>query len=199
MIGLFWHTGRSLLLTYLAYLSFIRMGESLVQFETMLNIRTLARRNAEFLCTLIPSRVVQRASSTTVHRGQVLNHCSTHFTSGGAVGAAGRWSEPSNSSSKVSSKVVTGAGENVYTQLELEQHLEDVMVLYCMLPPIETLGPDRKSFRLINDVFSAFDDEVGRFKMFKYHHVFNTYIVASPGAALWNSAYENKVTLNLQP
>jgi hypothetical protein len=31
------------------------------------------------------------------------------------------------------------------------------------------------------------------FKMFKYHHVFNTYIVASPGAALRHKAYKSRV------
>ena len=47
-----------------------------------------------------------------------------------------------------------------------------------------------QSFRMLNDVFSAFDDEVRRFKLFKYHHVFNTYIVASPSAALWHTAHK---------
>jgi hypothetical protein len=28
--------------------------------------------------------------------------------------------------------------------------------------------------------------------MFKYHHVFNTYIVATPTAALWDSAYSSR-------
>ena len=43
---------------------------------------------------------------------------------------------------------------------------------------------------MLNDIFSAFDDEVMRFKLFKYHHVFNTYIVASPSAALWHTAHK---------
>jgi len=29
-------------------------------------------------------------------------------------------------------------------QLELTQDLNDVMIMYCMLPPVESLGSDRK-------------------------------------------------------
>ena len=31
-----------------------------------------------------------------------------------------------------------------YYQLELTQDLNDVMIMYCMLPPVESLGSDRK-------------------------------------------------------
>jgi len=81
-------------------------------------------------------------------------------------------------------------------QLDLQVPLKDIMIVFCMLPPLETLGSDSKAFGILNEMFSAFDDEVRHFRMFKYHHVFNTYIVASPRAALRYSAYKHDVDEN---
>ena len=58
-----------------------------------------------------------------------------------------------------------GATNDTWVQLELMEHLDHVMIMFCSLPPVETLGTDRKAFRLLNDVFSAFDDEVRRLKV----------------------------------
>jgi hypothetical protein len=42
----------------------------------------------------------------------------------------------------------------------------------------------RRAFTLLNCLFSEFDDQVIELRMFKYHHIYNTYLVCSPSAAL---------------
>jgi hypothetical protein len=42
----------------------------------------------------------------------------------------------------------------------------------------------RRAFTLLNSLFAEFDSEVLALRMFKYHHIYNTYLVCSPSAAL---------------
>ena len=58
-------------------------------------------------------------------------------------------------------------------------------VMFCCLGPQEALHsmPTEDFLRLIDAVFSQFDEQVERFGMFKYQHVGDWYIVACPRAA----------------
>jgi len=164
------------------YLSFNRISHSRLQFQSLQRIRALAKRNAEFLCTLIPSRVVERAFVASNVAHDSLSD-SPHERPGGN----GSGKENQNPLRELSSWDADAP------QLELQEKLDDIVIMFCSLPPLSVLGNDRVAFEMLNDIFSDFDDEVLNFKMFKYHHVFNTYIVASPGAALRHKAYKSRV------
>ena len=160
------------------YLSFNRISHSRLQFESLQRIRALATRSAEFLCTLIPSRVVERA----------------HLVSNFGKNSKGKGKGHRRNSDPTLLSTESQDGEHKSSQelfgiasgfnLELQEKLDDVLMMFCSLPPLDSLGTNIQAFALLNQIFSAFDDEVRRFRMFKYHHVFNTYIVASPRAAL---------------
>ncbi len=85
--------------------------------------------------------------------------------------------------------------KNVLQKLELKEYLEsDAMlsasipcctVMFCCLEPQDDIqeAPTEDVLRLMNTIFSQFDEQVERFGMFKYQHVGDWYIVACPRAA----------------
>ena len=96
-----------------------------------------------------------------------------------------------------------GGREDSGRLVELEKEIDgDALVLFCRLPPLRTLGTAQEAFCLLNEIFAEFDDQVTRFHFFKYHHIFETYIVCSPSAALApsphaSSAHETRQMLLL--
>ena len=184
--------------TIATYLSFNRITHSRLQFQSLQRIRAVATRNAEFLCTLIPSRVVERAFVSKREESGSGSAADPHGIAATASGeggeGGGRTGGPSQIQKRKQNQLLELSTWDADTpQLELQENLHDIVVMFCSLPPLSMLGNDLVAFRKLNDIFSAFDDEVRNFKMFKYHHVFNTYIVASPAAALRHSSYKNRI------
>lgn len=65
----------------------------------------------------------------------------------------------------------------------LGREIEHCIVMFCSLEPHADLRATEVALTLLDTVFSAFDEAVQRFGMFKYQHVGDWYIVACPRAA----------------
>ena len=77
-------------------------------------------------------------------------------------------------------------------KLQHTARLDSVLVMFCVIsPPLDTCS-SREAFELLSRVFVAFDEEVKRSEMFKYHHFNSTFLVASPSAALRKNVFANR-------
>ena len=78
-------------------------------------------------------------------------------------------------------------------------------ILFCSLEPQDQLRASfsQETLALMNEVFSSFDDAVERYRMFKYQHVADWYIVACPRAAMpfdhdeQSAPYPDKYTMDM--
>ena len=89
--------------------------------------------------------------------------------------------------------------------LELTAQVDRVLVMFCVISPSLDSCSSREAFDLLNRVFLQFDHEVQRKQMFKYHHFSNTFLVASPAAALrrdvfgsWQEEVDTMLALGLR-
>jgi hypothetical protein len=59
--------------------------------------------------------------------------------------------------------------------------------MFCSLPDLEMLrtdSSDSERFAYLDRIFSLFDQLLGEFNVYKYHHIKHSYVVVSSAAAL---------------
>ena len=74
----------------------------------------------------------------------------------------------------------------------LGREIEHSIIMFCSLEPHADLRATEVALALLDTVFSAFDEAVAKYAMFKYQHVGDWYIVACPRAACPFDAVEQE-------
>ena len=139
-------------------------------FASINRILAMAQRTSDLLDTLIPSTVMQEASGLEAPISQ-------------STGTSSELLDNLIPPAVMREDSVVALGTSSSLGLKLEKEFDHVLIMFCVLLP-EFHGPSREAFSLLNAIFVEFDKEVVRTGMFKYHHINNTFVVASPAAAL---------------
>lgn len=170
--------------------------------ETMQASVILAQRSSDLLNTFIPQEVIKAAKHVATTKFAIDELETEGCVKGADAGNDNKNINTTNknSSSRVDSNSAGRRGEraagkrvleesqsglvNSNICMELEKSLDEVVMMFCSLPSSQLMGTNKEVFTLLNNIFVEFDKQVSKAGMFKYHHYNNTFVVASPAAAL---------------
>ena len=158
-------------------------------------ILAMAQRSSDLLDTLIPPAVMQEAScmETPVSQSTLKNSdlLDTRIPPAVKRQASGMDTFAREAHGDPAEASFLNSARTPSFGLKLEKELAHVVIMFCVIQP-ELDGASKDAFSLLNEIFVAFDREVERMGMFKYHHFNNTFVVASPAAALRPDIFDSQ-------
>ena len=105
--------------------------------ETMHNVVIMAQRSLDLLNTLIPQEVIMAATHVTA--------ASHELDAESCVKGAGARDGKKNIGTTNAKNSIQGGRANSSICMELERDLDDVVMMFCSLPPLESMGTSKDS------------------------------------------------------